>query len=189
MYRTLPYLALFAATVLLQVFLFDNLSISVYLNPLVYIAFIVLLPLDTLPTRTIEKEAGRFWIKNGVGEYTFVADSTTCGHLAIALPYMVFGDSRFLVLGDDRWKGTTSPRRMSIDYAIVVPGFRGKIDPVRQIFDIRQVILAHNLPYFQRKSLEEECRRLRIACHSIHSDGAFVAPVSPAVRNRKRVSD
>ena len=43
MYRTLPYLALFAATVLLQVFLFDNLSISVYLNPLVYIAFIVLL--------------------------------------------------------------------------------------------------------------------------------------------------
>lgn len=149
----------------------------------------MLLPLDTLPTRTIEKEAGRFWIKNGVGEYTFVADSTTCGHLAIALPYMVFGDSRFLVLGDDRWKGTTSPRRMSIDYAIVVPGFRGKIDPVRQIFDIRQVILAHNLPYFQRKSLEEECRRLRIACHSIRSDGAFVAPVSPAVRNRKRVSD
>ena len=149
----------------------------------------MLLPLDTLPTRTIEKEAGRFWIKNGVGEYTFVTDSTTCGHLAIALPYMVFGDSRFLVLGDDRWKGTTSPRRMSIDYAIVVPGFRGKIDPVRQIFDIRQVILAHNLPYFQRKSLEEECRRLRIACHSIRSDGAFVAPVSPAVRNRKRVSD
>lgn len=49
MYRTLPYLALFAATVLLQVFLFDNLSISVYLNPLVYIAFIVLLPLDTPP--------------------------------------------------------------------------------------------------------------------------------------------
>lgn len=38
MYRTLPYLGLFAATVLLQVFLFDNLSISVYLNPLVYIA-------------------------------------------------------------------------------------------------------------------------------------------------------
>ena len=49
MYRTLPYLALFAATVLLQVFLFDNLSISVYLNPLIYVAFIILLPLDTPP--------------------------------------------------------------------------------------------------------------------------------------------
>ena len=57
MYRTLPYLALFAATVLLQVFLFDNLSISVYLNPLVYIAFIVLLPLDTCPSCC----SGRGW--------------------------------------------------------------------------------------------------------------------------------
>lgn len=49
MYRTLPYLGLFVATVLLQVFLFDNLSISVYLNPLVYIAFLILLPFETLP--------------------------------------------------------------------------------------------------------------------------------------------
>lgn len=49
MYRTLPYLGLFAVTVLLQVFLFDNLSISIYLNPLIYIAFIALLPLDTPP--------------------------------------------------------------------------------------------------------------------------------------------
>ena len=49
MYRTLPYFALFVVTVLLQVFLFDNLSISIYLNPLVYVAFIALLPLDTPP--------------------------------------------------------------------------------------------------------------------------------------------
>ena len=51
MHRTLPYLALFAVVVLLQVFLFDNLSISIYLNPLVYVAFIALLPLDTPPDR------------------------------------------------------------------------------------------------------------------------------------------
>ena len=51
MHRTLPYLALFAVVVLLQVFLFDNLSISIYLNPLVYVAFIALLPLDTPPIR------------------------------------------------------------------------------------------------------------------------------------------
>ncbi|WP_418991534.1 rod shape-determining protein MreD [Alistipes sp.] len=49
MYRTLPYFSLFLVTVLLQVFLFDNLTISIYLNPLVYVAFIALLPLDTPP--------------------------------------------------------------------------------------------------------------------------------------------
>lgn len=47
MYRTLPYLALLIVTVLLQLFLFDNLAISIYLNPLIYIAFLALLPLDT----------------------------------------------------------------------------------------------------------------------------------------------
>ncbi|MDE5621458.1 MAG: rod shape-determining protein MreD [Alistipes sp.] len=46
MYRLVPYLLLFVSTALLQLFLFDNLSISVYLNPLIYIAFVLLLPLD-----------------------------------------------------------------------------------------------------------------------------------------------
>ena len=53
MYRTLPYFGLFAAAVLLQIFLFDNLSISVYFNPLVYIVFIALLPLETLPVAVL----------------------------------------------------------------------------------------------------------------------------------------
>lgn len=49
MVRSLPYLALFAVTTLLQVFLFDNLSISIYLDPLVYVAFVALLPIDAKP--------------------------------------------------------------------------------------------------------------------------------------------
>ncbi len=49
MYRILSYVGLLVVTVLLQVFLFDNLAISIYLNPLVYIAFIALLPFDTPP--------------------------------------------------------------------------------------------------------------------------------------------
>lgn len=49
MVRSLPYLALFAAVTLLQVFLFDNLSISIYCDPLVYVAFVALLPIDAKP--------------------------------------------------------------------------------------------------------------------------------------------
>ncbi len=48
MLRIVTYSLLFVVTVLLQVFLFDNLSVSIYLNPLIYVAFIVLLPVDTL---------------------------------------------------------------------------------------------------------------------------------------------
>lgn len=47
MYRTLLYSGLFVATALLQIFLFDNLTVGIWLNPLIYIAFIVLLPLNT----------------------------------------------------------------------------------------------------------------------------------------------
>lgn len=53
MYRTIPYIGLFAAVALLQVFLFDNLSISIYLNPLVYVVFIALLPLDAQPVTVL----------------------------------------------------------------------------------------------------------------------------------------
>lgn len=45
MYRVIEYTVFFVIVVLLQVFLFNNLNLSVYLNPLVYIAFIVLLPM------------------------------------------------------------------------------------------------------------------------------------------------
>lgn len=49
MFRIVTYTLLFLVTVLLQVFLFDNLSVSIYLNPLIYVAFIILLPVDTTP--------------------------------------------------------------------------------------------------------------------------------------------
>ena len=86
-------------------------------------------------------------------------------------------------------KVATAQTQMGKEDTIVGTAIGVIFETVRPVFDLRQVVNAHNLPYFQRKSLEEECRRLRIACHSIRSDGAFVAPVSPAVRNRKRVSD
>ena len=52
MNRPLSFFLLFIATVLFQIFLFDNLSISIYFNPLIYIAFILLLPLNI----------SRFWL-------------------------------------------------------------------------------------------------------------------------------
>lgn len=47
MVRILSYTVLFVVTLLLQVFFFDNLALSVYLTPLIYIAFIALLPMET----------------------------------------------------------------------------------------------------------------------------------------------
>lgn len=49
MYRILHYALLFLVASLLQIFLFNNLTLSVYLNPLIYVVFIALLPMETPP--------------------------------------------------------------------------------------------------------------------------------------------
>lgn len=49
MYRTPPYIVLFLATTLLQTFFFNNLPLGPLCSPLVYIALVILLPLETRP--------------------------------------------------------------------------------------------------------------------------------------------
>lgn len=49
MHRALPYTLLFLIVVLLQIYLFNNLSIGSWFSPLVYLTFLVLLPLETPP--------------------------------------------------------------------------------------------------------------------------------------------
>ena len=46
MYRLIEYGILYVVMVILQVFLFSRIGISVYVHPLAYIAFIILLPME-----------------------------------------------------------------------------------------------------------------------------------------------
>ena len=66
MYRTVPYIVLFLILALLQIFLFDNLSISVYLNPLVYIAFMFMV------MRPFLRKIGDIYANSEVINKTFV---------------------------------------------------------------------------------------------------------------------
>ncbi len=49
MFRKLPYFVLFIVVLLLQIFIFDRLLISTALLPMVYVVFILLLPIHTPP--------------------------------------------------------------------------------------------------------------------------------------------
>lgn len=46
MYRFLEYLLLFVLLLLLQILFFSRIGVSLYLHPLIYIAFVVLLPME-----------------------------------------------------------------------------------------------------------------------------------------------
>ncbi|MDE5637749.1 MAG: rod shape-determining protein MreD [Alistipes sp.] len=47
MYRTIHYIALFATLLLVQIFIFDNLALSPYFNPLIYVTMLVLMPMES----------------------------------------------------------------------------------------------------------------------------------------------
>ena len=49
MQRNLTYAGIFLVLVLLQVFLLNNIMLSVYCYPLIYVAFVIVLPLDMRP--------------------------------------------------------------------------------------------------------------------------------------------
>ena len=46
MQKNLLYMGAFVVLVLLQIFILDNISLSVFFHPMIYIAFIIMLPLD-----------------------------------------------------------------------------------------------------------------------------------------------
>lgn len=49
MQKNILYAVAFVVLVLLQIFLLDNIALGVYFHPLIYVAFVVLLPLDLRP--------------------------------------------------------------------------------------------------------------------------------------------
>ncbi len=81
MQRYLSYAGVFATLVLLQIFLIDNITLSVYFHPLVYAAFIILLPLDTKPVWVLLLSAAMgltIDVLTGMGGLNVIA-ALTCG--------------------------------------------------------------------------------------------------------------
>lgn len=108
MYRTLRYLALYLAVLLLQVFLFDNLSFGFYFSPLIYLAVILLLPLDTPPIVLLAAGAA-------VGISMDWAMGTAGINTIATLPTAFLRPTLLRLLYDDekvREGGTPSPERM-----------------------------------------------------------------------------
>ncbi len=108
MHRTLPYTILFLILALLQIFLFNNLAISSFFAPLVYLVFVLMLPLETSGIVLL-----------GLGLMTGVVMDYTMGMAGIntiaTLPIAFFRHNLIALLSsreDLRDEGIPSPERM-----------------------------------------------------------------------------
>ncbi len=95
----------------------------------------------------------------------------------IAYPFAQFHDNTIVLLDSTNWSNQTTAHPLSIDYAIVDGKFQGKLKEVLPLFTIRQVIIAANVHPTRAASLIQECERLRIPCHNIRTQGAWIKEI------------
>lgn len=53
MYTSVKYVMMFLAVVLLQLFFVDTLNLGMFVNPLLYVSFIILLPMNMSPVAVL----------------------------------------------------------------------------------------------------------------------------------------
>lgn len=108
MHRTLPYIVLFVLLCLVQIFLLNHLVAWSVFSPLLYVAFIILLPLDTKPIVLLLTAL----LTGVVMDYTMgIAGLNTVATLPVAFfrPHII----RLLSSREDsRDEGIPSPERM-----------------------------------------------------------------------------
>jgi hypothetical protein len=93
MQKILTYAGAFILLVVLQIFLIDNISLSIYFHPLIYVAFIILLPLNTKPAWMVLLSALlglTIDVMTGMGGINVIATTAT-GFLRPFLLRMVTG--------------------------------------------------------------------------------------------------
>lgn len=80
---------------------------------------------------------------------------------------------RIAVLKDAVWKDKESSIRLKVDYAYICRGFRGNVEDLLRVFEIRQVVFDASLNPVYRSYLSEECRRLQIPFTDTSLEGSY----------------
>jgi hypothetical protein len=143
MQKKLTYAGAFLTLVLLQIFLIDNISLSVYFHPLIYVAFIILLPLDTRPVWTVLLSAA----------LGLIIDSMTgmCGLNVIATTAVGFLRPTVLYLACGYTAGSDA----------AVPSML-RLTEKYQLWYIISIVVLHSAIYFGLEALS-----LRYALHTL----------------------
>ncbi len=85
------------------------------------------------------------------------------------------GGETVVWLTDSRWQRYVSDRPLAADYLLIQRGYRGEVSPLREVFQMRRVILDSSLDEAVRRRLQRECEALKIAVISLSGEGYWFA--------------
>ncbi len=127
MQKNLIYASMGVVLVLLQIFLFDNIALTSYFHPLIYVAFIILLPLDTKPIWTMLLSAAMglvIDIMTGMGGLNVIA----CTALGFFRPIILSAVSGHSTTGENAITGMHRfTEKIMLWYIIAMVGFHSLI--------------------------------------------------------------
>ena len=68
------------------------------------------------------------------------------------------------LVSDDRWRYRSADQPLSLGYALITSGYRGQIADLARSFNLSHVVLDASLSNSRQQEMEDECRRMGIAC-------------------------
>ena len=77
------------------------------------------------------------------------------------------------VLKDSTWRKKQAAEKLAVDYAYICRGFRGNVEGLSRVFEIRQVVFDGSLNPSYRKSLKAECMRYQIPFAELPAEGSY----------------
>lgn len=124
----------------------------------------------------VKKIAGTFWVAEIMPDAVFVTDSIVENGIFINRPYMVFGNEKIVILDSDRFSRYDTPdAKLAVNKVIVTWGFNGEFSKICELFDMREVIIASNVPWYVRNNIQKICDTQQIPCYDIKREGAYIA--------------
>ena len=78
-----------------------------------------------------------------------------------------------VLLDDNRWKKQKTSCLLHVDYAYICRGFYGSVDDLRQLFQIKQVVLDTSLEESYREKLKQECKMYGLNYIDISKKGSY----------------
>lgn len=102
------------------------------------------------------------------------SDTISSTHIYIALPFIQYYNKRLLWVDENIWRYTHTQQPFDIDYAIITPGYTGKIKHLLKNFNIKNIILSNSIFSKRCEELATECEMENIPFHNSTDNGSWI---------------